>query len=56
MRRRQILAQAGETRPVSIPEKKIDPVEEYARVFGKKPHWKMKPETILERLKDGHPS
>lgn len=43
MRRRTILAQKSKTL-----------AEQYEERFGKKPHWKMKPETIAERLKNGN--
>ena len=47
MRRRAKNAQAVETRPVQP-----TPAEAYAAKFGKPPHHRMKPETILERLSD----
>ena len=53
MRRRQVFAQAGvKSRPVA----QKTPAELYEEKFGKKPHHRLKPETIMERLKDGNAS
>lgn len=59
MRRRQVLkARAGyKTQPVATPvEPKLTPVEIYEQMFGKPPHHRMKPETILEKINDGNTS
>lgn len=49
MRRRQILAQ--KTKPEQK-KAKLSPADEYEARFGKRPHHRMKTETILERLND----
>ncbi len=58
MRRRQKFAEAARKSPP--PPSKPEPVETlaeaYERVIGKKPHGRMKEETMRERLKEhGHP-
>lgn len=60
MRRRQIInaRAAKKQRLAAIPDipKEEAPVEIYTRMFGKPPHHRMKPETILEKIKDGNTS
>lgn len=53
---------AGKNRqPVSTAKVEVSPPSEtpneaYFRIYGKPPHHRMKPETILEKIKDGNTS
>lgn len=60
MRRRQIMnARAAKKQRLLAAQqgaKSESPAEIYERMFGKPPHHRMKPETILEKIKDGNTS
>ena len=47
---RYLKSQAAQQSPDPTPEK--TPAELYEEKFGKPPHHRMKPETILEKLKE----
>lgn len=59
MRRRQIQKARADKKSRLAATIKVEaeaPAETYRRLFGKPPHHRMKPETILEKINDGNTS